>query len=435
MKENTEFSIKTLWQVFVAFWLVISIITVAAGAIGGIYASAYKKPTYIAEASFWVKSASGGVNQSQTMGAAQMASNYIELMGESILLIRAVKSGALDTKWNCTEDEAVATLKGMLSAGKSSEDSFVFTVYVSSKSQEMTYDGILAVQSAVLTVVAEVNGVSEGEVGQYLARIGEVYSERDIRVARSSPVKYAVLFAALGFVGSYVVCFLLYIFDNKARRKEQLLELGTAVVALPDLFYDEKKADELSPEVVTYNYLTAGGMVRSAMDTEEGVVAITSASYANPEAALSVAESYLASGKRVLLVECDMSSPMLAELAEIDTEGVIGLDKFISEGTIPTVVGVDEGFDVIVAGEQREDGYISVNRLRELVSLCRADFDVVILALPAANLLLDLVDIPTLTDRCVLVANSGESVSRISDARDLLDGLGAEVRVIYFLPA
>ena len=37
MKKNKDFELKTLWRAFIAFWLLIAIVTAVGGAAGGVY--------------------------------------------------------------------------------------------------------------------------------------------------------------------------------------------------------------------------------------------------------------------------------------------------------------------------------------------------------------------------------------------------------------
>ena len=433
---NKEFDVKTLWRVLVSFWLIICIATALGAVAGGAYSLIVDRPTYTGYASFWVNATtSSGVSQSSTMGAAQLASNYVELADGSLLLTRTVKDGELDTKWNCSEDVAVSRLGSMISAGKTTEESFMFTVYIRSGDKQLTYDAIDAVQQTMMNVIAEVNGSDASEAEKYVTRVGEVYSIDDIVASRPSALKKAVIAAAAAFVLSYVVCFIFYVFGNRVTRTEQLEDnFETDVVGLPVAFYNPRKAEKLSPVTVMHAYLTAGGMVRRSLGDDNGVILLTSGSFADPDAALSIAESYAASGKNTLVVECDSRLPMLLDMLEGEKEGTVGIDAFFNDGVAPTVINIDDCLDVITVGEKGSTGYLSVHSLIDLVKSVKDEYDIVILSLPSVDFLVDVVDLGLISDRAVIAVNQRDELTAVERVHTLLTDLGVRPCALYYLP-
>ena len=426
MKKTNDFELKTLWRAFVAFWLLIAIVTAIGGAAGGVYSLLRDKTVYTAYASFWVNAkASGGVSQSSTMGAAQLATNYVELADTTALATYAVKQGGLDAKWNTTEDGAVKTLSSMISAGKSDVDSMMFHVYIKSGDKTLTYDAIKVVQEHMIPFITSVN--DDGEV----VRVAEVYSMDDVYTSTPSLLKKVLIGAAAGFVLSYAIAFLLYVFNRRARYADELAEnIDTPVVSLPAIFYKKGSENKITPDEAASAFLNAGDMVRTLVG-EGKVVAITTASFADPNAAFSVAESYVGKGKRTLVVECDARLPLVADILEAE-EDAVGLDAFITDGTMPTVISVAENYDVITVGNEGA-GYLSLLNVKKLVGALEDGYDAIILSLPPVDLLLDLSEIAGFATP-VLAISSGDKVVELVAADKTLTSFGATPSAVYYLP-
>ena len=426
MKKTNDFELKTLLRAFVAFWLLIAIVTAIGGAAGGAYSLLRDKTVYTAYASFWVNAkATGGVSQSSTMGAAQLATNYVELADTTALATYAVKQGGLAAKWNTTEDSAVKTISSMISAGKSDVDSMMFHVYVKSGDKKLTYDAIKAVQEHMIPFITSVN--DDGEV----VRVAEVYSIDDVYTSTPSLLKKVLIGAAAGFVLSYALAFVLYVFNKRARYTDELSEsIDTPVVALPDIFYKKGSENKITPDEAASAFLNAGDMVRTHVGDGK-VVAITTASFADPNAAFSVAESYVAKGKRTLVIECDARLPLVADILELDGDAV-GLDAFITDGSMPTVINVDENYDVITVGAAGS-GYLSLIDVKRLVTGLADGYDAVILSLPSTDMILDLSEIVGFATP-VLAISTGDKVDELVAAGKALESFGATPAAVYYLP-
>ncbi len=428
MNKTKEFELKTLWRVFVAFWLVIAIATAAGAAAGGVYSLLRDKTTYTAYASFWVNARStGGVSQSSTMGAAQLATNYVELADSTALLSRAVKDGDLVRKWNTTETGAIKALGSMISAGKTEVDSLMFTVYIKSGNANMTYDAISAVQQSMITVIEEVNGDSE------VVRVAEVYSMDDVYASRPSTLKKVLIGAAAAFVISYAVCFAIFAFDKRARNADEVSEeLSFPVVALPSRFY-KGNFSKITPQEAVCAYISAAERVINLTPDGARVIAVTAAAFADPDAALSVAQVLAARGRRTLVVECDSRIPLIADMLGENSGELVGLDKFITSGEIPTVVSIDDCLDTVTVGGEG-DGYLSMQNIVKLLEKIGREYDNVILSLPSVELMTDLSSLGTLADATVVSLSRGDRTDMAEAAAQLLTSQGINVNAVYYLP-
>ena len=426
---KNEFDIKTLLRVLVSFWIIIAIVTALGGVAGGVYSLLRDKTTYTAYASFWVNAKTqGGVSQSSTMGAAQLATNYVELADTTALLTRAVKDGSLASKWNTTEDSAVKTLGSMISAGKTDAESLMFTVYIRSGNAQMTYDAISAVQQSMITVIEEVNGDSE------VVRVAEVYSMDDVYTSRPSALKKALVGAAAGFVLSYAICFVIFVLDRRARRACDIASATSlSVVSLPERFYIDSMAKRISPEEAVSSYISAAERVVNLTPDGACTIAVTGATFADPDAVLSIAEVYAGNGIPTLVIECDSRLPLIAEMLGEDGENTIGLDSFISEGKMPTVINIDDCLDTVTVGAEGS-GYLSCRHISALVEKLSSGYERVLLSLPSAELMTDLSALAKIADATVVSISYGDRIDGIENAESLLAASGIHPCAVYFLP-
>ena len=199
---GNEISVSFLLGILRKFWIILLVATILAGALGAGYSRIFGKDTYTATASFWVNG-DGKLNQAETMGAAQMATNYSELATKDILLRSAVKRGELAAKWNCSEESAVARLRSMISIGKSNVDSL---------------DAITAIQYSMIEVIAKVNG-DDSTATSYVSLVGEVLSLSDVRHIGISYQRNIAIFAVIGFFAAFAVCAILV--NVKEKKKAQ----------------------------------------------------------------------------------------------------------------------------------------------------------------------------------------------------------------------
>lgn len=202
MQTEYSFNLGTVLTALRKFWLMILVVTVVAGLLGLGYTLVFRSNVYIGTASFWVSSDTG-ISQSSTLGASQMATNYMELCEQDILLRRAVKDGSLDEKWNCTEDDAVAYLRSVTGASKTGSDSCIFSLSVRASSPKLAFEAIYALQYAMDDIVSELSQDNLG--GGHITLVGEVLTERDITVSTPNYLRNSLLAALGGLLVALVV--------------------------------------------------------------------------------------------------------------------------------------------------------------------------------------------------------------------------------------
>ncbi len=203
MQSEYVFNLGSILRACKRFWLIVLICTLVGGLVGLGYTCLFRSDVYTGSASFWVSSDTG-ISQSSTLGASQMATNYMELCEQDILLRRAVKDAELDVKWNCTEDAAVQYLRSVTGASKTNAESCIFSVNVRSGDKKMTFESIYALQYAMVDIVDDLS-LAEYSGGR-VTLVGEVLTESDVYLTKPRYLRNSVISAAAAFVLSVAAC-------------------------------------------------------------------------------------------------------------------------------------------------------------------------------------------------------------------------------------
>jgi capsular polysaccharide biosynthesis protein len=226
VKEN-EVSLALVIKAIRKFWLLMLIVTVVFAAVGAAYTYFLKADYYKASSSFWVK----GNNISSN---ALMAANYAELIDTDSLLRRAVsnKDGIssglpLNEQWNCSVDDAVRTLRSVLSSTKSSEETCIFTITATSTNRKVAYQAIDAVQYALSGYIAQ----ELDPDGNFPIQIlNQVHSIEDVTVVKRPFMKNTVIFGVIGAFISFAVCVVTVIYRPEilaVKRKKKITMKNT----------------------------------------------------------------------------------------------------------------------------------------------------------------------------------------------------------------
>ena len=389
VKKEQEFDLKLLFGVLLKFWYVILIATVLLGAIAGGYKMMTAKPTYVASVSFWVSST--GENSSNTMGAAQMATGYVELInsGPKELWDRAntyqsdkdPSAQALNEKWGISINDTYSALGSMVSATKSHEDSLMFTLTVSSSSLTYTYDAIFSIQYVTESVIAEISGVAN------VVRVSEIFDTSDIGVRTDSTLKYAMLGAGCGLVISYIVCFFLFINRKKIDSADMLADAALASVIgnIPMLGAVSPDSEGQPSAGVSVKTREAFNLIRAALVADGGSVYTllpVSEEQSSAFVTAGVAESFRETGRSVAVVAD----------TDLDLEGIL----------CKTVESVD--------------GYAVGAALAAAVTECRASADTVLVSAPVHTRVEDVSAVGAVSDGFVLTVGRGDRIDGVEAA-------------------
>lgn len=160
-------------------------------------------------------------------------------------------------------------------------------------------------------------------------------------------------------------------------------------------------------------YKTLRTNVTFSVTGEDGAkaVIVTSAIQGEGKSITScnLAISFAMSEKRVLLIDCDMRRPKLAQLFSLNApfglSNVLVDPAFEREAILPTRV---KGLDVLLAGDipPNPSELLGSSRMRALLDRARKKYDYIILDTPPVNLVTDAVVLAPMTDGVLFVVRS-----------------------------
>lgn len=396
-KNSKEFDLSFLIRVGLKFWYLILLGAVIFGAIGGVFKTVTVKPTYTSTVSFWVSA--DGDNSSNILGAAQIATGYVELInkGPKALWDRTntyentknPSKPTLSDKWGMSINDTYATLDAMVSASKTYDESFMFTVRVTSGSRERTFDAIFSLQYVTEEVLASISGNSN------VVRVSEIFDTSDISVSSSSALKYAVVSALIGAVLAYLACFVFYLYRRKIESAEHLSEsCELAVLASVNMRQADKNSEEVTVGICEETVRQVS-LLRTELDNLTGGAKVYGVIPSSPTVSaefisLCLAESFGNIGSKTLLVcPADMS----------DAKGL-------------TVM------------KPEEDGKDAATGRVGLALSNKEAYDRVIVALPSIYDILDLGSSVPLLDAVMVVTAKGERIERITETVSSLNKVG-----------
>ena len=383
VKKEQDFDLKLLLKVLLRFWYIVLIVAIVFAAATGGYKMIASQPLYRASVSFWVSSDGG--TSSNTMGAAQMATGYVELInsGPKLLWDRAntyqqdkdPSAKTLNDKWGISINNTYAALGSMVRATKSSEESLMFTVTVTSLDINRTYDAIFSVQYVTESVIAEISGVAN------VIRVSEVFDTSDVTVVSDSPLKFALLGAVIGAVVAYVCCFFYYINRRKIDCADMLEGSGSSRVICNVPMLSEAE-DGLPLAQIPHKTKRALNLLRSTLCEYGGkTFAVASVSEkSSPDFICSgLAASFIQSGKKCAVVSD----------TELDIEGVF-------------CKTVDGG-----------GGTLSAAALTDAISELQESYDAILVNLRSCSALDDPNSVFCATDGVVVAVYKGDSLTDV----------------------
>ena len=454
VRSTREFDVSSLWRTLKKFWIVLLVATLVFAAGGAVFTHVFTDDEYVGTARFWVNGATNSnTTSSATMGAAQMATNYVNLVLESDkLLDKAVNDGDLGTKWNVDTKTAKARLSGMLSAGKSDSDSFLFYVKVKSSSRDVTADAIMALQQAVVDEITEVNNAASVDSTAYISMVEWVEDEGDVSRIAKPYLRNTVIAAAAALLIAYVICFIIYIRDtvvyDEASLKEKFEypvvgsipgwnasgEIGTKErfhsirrrdFKLSERDYEGRLIDASTPFAVkeAFNMLRTN-VSYTVAGKKVPVFAVTSAHSGAGKSLVSsnLAMSFATLGKKTLIIECDMRCPVFGRIFGISGEGLS--EQLAGISTKNYINNYADSLSVIVAGRTppNPSELLASDAMKSLIEAEKENFDVIILDTPPICEVTDAGVLSEVVDGYILAVRSGYSDMKAVDSATKLLG-------------
>ena len=461
-KKRSEIKFSLLLDVLKKFAIVIAIVTVLVGALAGAYVKVFTRTKYSASARFNVINVLPDkeyIDVTMLTAAEAIADNCVDIIREDCVIAEAVDQHRLDKALGTDRATAISKVASMVSAGKPSADSAIFTVTVTSYDVQQTYDVITAVQAVLPGVIEDMYTLTESsKISTTIKPLAKTESIDDVREVRSSAVKYALVGMAAAFVVSYVVAFLVYINDTKVyddstiksrftspvigvipewesgEDKKSTRKKGGRVVIGNNRDYTGKLLCKETPFAVSEAFNTLRTNLCYSTAAEQcPVFAVTSDFSGAGKSVISsnIALSLSMLGKRTLLLDCDLRRPEIARIFNIDAKN--GVSELLS-GNAATVDEVvykyNKNLDIIFAGciPPNPSELLGSEKMKELVAYAKERYDYVIIDTPPAFEVSDIGVISQVLTGAVMVARSNYSdVDAISASEELIKGVNGRI--------
>ena len=461
VKSNREFDVSSLWRTVKKFWVILLVATLVFAAGGAVFTHMFVEDEYVGTARFWVNGAtSSNTTSAATMGAAQMATNYVNLVLESDELRKtAVETGDLATKWNVDTKTAISMLRKMITAGKNDDESFLFYVRVQSTSKEKALEAIMALQEAVVIhITTDANDAPIIDSSAYITRVSSVEDEEDIATISRPYLRNTVIAAAAALILAYTVCFILYIRDTvvydeaslkdkfeypvvgtipgwnasgEVGRKEKFRGIRRRDFKLSERDYDGRLIDASTPFAVkeAFNMLRTN-VSYTVAGKKVPVFAVTSAHSGAGKSLVSsnLAMSFATLGKKTLIIECDMRCPVFGRIFGISGEGLS--EQLAGIGAKSYLNSYADCLSVIVAGRTppNPSELLASDAMKKLIEAEKENYDVIILDTPPICEVTDAGVLSEVVDGYILAVRSGYSDMRaVESATKLLGAVNGNV--------
>jgi len=467
---RARISIAMLLGALKKFLVVILIATVVVGALAGVYVKLFTKTSYSAKAEFQainVLPSNAYISDAMLSAAADIATNCVEIIKKPEIIKTAVSHKLPDGKTlyeylgATSEEGAVATVASMVSAGKASSDSAIFTVTVSTSDMNRTYQVISAIQDVLPGIVEQMYNVTENsQITTQLRYLDRVESINEVYPVRMSAARFAIIGAAVAFVVSYLICFFVFINDTKVYDDSTIKAHFTApvigiipewnvpgqesgsrrskkrsVIAGDKRDYTGKLLSSSTPFGVMEAFNTLRTNLCYSTAAEKcPVFAVTSDFSGAGKSVISanIATSLAMLGKKTLLIECDLRRPELAEVFGVEKKK--GLSELLT-GVIADKNEVlstveQENLSVIFSGRipPNPSELLGSEKMEQLIAECKEAYDIIIVDTPPAFEVSDVGVIAPLLTGTVMVARSNYSdVNAIESSEELINGVNGRI--------
>lgn len=165
-------------------------------------------------------------------------------------------------------------------------------------------------------------------------------------------------------------------------------------------------------------------------------IALTSAFPGEGKTSISVNLAYTLAinspESRVLLIDCDMRSPRVPDLIEVDSSRLHGLSEFLAgidaEPNVQKTKHSNLSFLASGATNANTPGLLSSSRMHKLIDFCNENFDYVIIDTPPVNVVSDAILLSSYINGYILVTRADFSdTNSVSDAIETLNKADANI--------
>ena len=417
--ESVEIDLGRIFQgVLKRVWIValVSVLCAALALTGSLY---FLQPQYQASAKFYVNNNSKPSGLSPTLtyaditAAKSLVETYLVILNTRESIDKVIEYAEVDLSYG--------EVKNMISASGINETE-VFQVVVTGTDPEVAEK----VANAITKVLPErIAATVEGTSAKVVDRVP---------AGRSGPnyTQNAIIGLLFGLILSAGAAAIVEILDTTIKSGEDVENLCAypVLATVPEMGANGKsshkyknnqdsRSDELLGEKVNFAATEAYKLLRTKLqysfsdDKKCHVFMVSSAMAGEGKSLTSVNIAYNMAqlGKRVLLIDCDLRQPTLAEKLQMSKNpgladylaGCAELNEVIRQGN-PNTIG--SGVDVMVAGNNPPNPIelLSSDKMARMLEGLRSLYEYVILDLPPVGEVSDAMVASRLVDGAILVA-------------------------------
>ena len=176
----------------------------------------------------------------------------------------------------------------------------------------------------------------------------------------------------------------------------------------------------------------------SSLDKECKSIVITSSGSGEGKSTVmsNLAITMADSGKRVILVDCDLRKPSIHK--KIGVTNALGLTNILAQGMKKEECMINTAVDnlfIITSGPipPNPAELIGTKKMRDFIEELKGEFDLVLIDAPPVLAVTDAQILSTIVDGVIFVASYGEAQKNaVVDAKQLIDKVGGKVLGIVF---
>ena len=257
-------------------------------------------------------------------------------------------------------------------------------------------------------------------------------------VSNNTLTKDIIIALAAGLVGTVGLLFVIYYFDDTVKYHENLEE-EAGIPVIGKIFKSDKKTDLLVdkyPNDLTSEAIrTLRTNLRfSGVDRKVRTIAITSTRAGEGKSFISanLAQSFASTGKKVILIDCDLRKGRLHRIFNLDNE--LGLSNFLIDEDNHITKYLNKtsinNLTVITRGicPPNPSELLNSKRNQSLIDKLKDVFDIIIFDCPPCNGLSDALIVGTIADD-VLVVSSEHITTRtaLKNVKTALENVNAHI--------
>ncbi len=290
----------------------------------------------------------------------------------------------------------------------------------------------------------------------FLSEIKQIYNLDNIGVVDEAKlpeqpyninhIKDLTIFFMAGCVASSIIIMLIYVWDNTIKKEEDI-EKYVKIKSLGSIpLYKEKKEEIIDRRNAKSHIVECINTIRTNilyMNSTKNAKTILITSCTPKEGkswvSANTAVSFADTNKKVLLIDCDMrkgrahkifkvsnqeglSNYLFAMTGDVKKDFKLAKD-YIKETKIPNLHILTNG---IIPPNPSE--LIDSDSMKELISLMKNIYDIIIIDAPPCKLVTDSIILSTLVDSTILVANSEKTrMNEFKSVKEAIQNVGGEV--------